>query len=472
MNSSIVNKKLLITKYVIFDILAALVVWVLFMIFRRVVNDGQLFSNITVFVPNFNYYTNLVLFPVLCVAIHYLSGYYVNPIKESKITEFFTTFLSSAIISVIIFFGLLLDDVVVSYQNYYYSLLVLFVLMFTITFVFRMAQSSNIRNHFKTKKWTINTLIIGTGDNAKRIAEEIENTSHFNSVKGFIKADAQEKDVDSEQIVGSLFDVGKVIETMNVKEVIVALDDASEQRIFNIINKLFQYNVEIQFTPRLYEILTGRVRIQKFGLNPLVSITKPTMTDWELCVKRTIDILISFVSLVLLSPLMIYFFIVIRLDSQGSAFFRQERIGLHGKSFEMLKFRTMYNNAEKGMPKLSSSGDDRITKVGRMMRKYRLDEIPQFINIIRGDMSIVGPRPERKYYIDQIIQRAPYYCLLYQIRPGLTSWGPIRIGYSDTVEKMIERLNYDIVYMENMNLMTDMKIILYTLEIIFGGKGV
>ena len=138
----------------------------------------------------------------------------------------------------------------------------------------------------------------------------------------------------------------------------------------------------------------------------------------------------------------------------------------------MLKFRTMQSNAEKGTPKLSSSTDDRVTKVGRMMRKYRFDEIPQFINVIRGDMSIVGPRPERKFYIDQIIQEAPYYCLLYQIRPGLTSWGPIKIGYSDTIDKMIERLNYDIVYMENMNLMTDMKIILSTLEIIFGGKGV
>lgn len=289
---------------------------------------------------------------------------------------------------------------------------------------------------------------------------------------GFIKADSHEKDINQEQIVGSLFDVGRVIDAMNVKEVIVALDDTNEQRIFNIINKLFQYNIEIQFTPRLYEILTGRVRIQKYGLNPLVSITQPTMTDWELCVKRSFDIFVSAFSLLLLSPLMLYFFIAIRLDSKGSAIFKQERIGLHGKSFEMLKFRTMQSNAEKGTPKLSSSTDDRVTKVGRMMRKYRFDEIPQFINVIRGDMSIVGPRPERKFYIDQIIQEAPYYCLLYQIRPGLTSWGPIKIGYSDTINKMIERLNYDIVYMENMNLMTDMKIILSTLEIIFGGKGV
>ena len=131
----------------------------------------------------------------------------------------------------------------------------------------------------------------------------------------------------------------------------------------------------------------------------------------------------------------------------------------------------MYYGSENGKPKLSSLNDERITNAGRLLRKYRLDEIPQFWNVLKGDMSIVGPRPERKFFIDQIIKEAPYYCLLYRIRPGLTSWGPIKIGYSDTIDKMIERLNYDIVYMENMNLVTDAKIIFSTLEILFKGKG-
>ena len=132
----------------------------------------------------------------------------------------------------------------------------------------------------------------------------------------------------------------------------------------------------------------------------------------------------------------------------------------------------MYLGSENGIPRLSSPNDDRITPVGRVLRKYRIDEIPQFWNIIKGDMSLVGPRPERRYYINRIIEEAPYYCLLYKIRPGLTSWGPIKIGYSDCVEKMIERLNYDIIYLDNMSLLTDMKILIYTLEIIFKGKGV
>ncbi|MPM90747.1 UDP-N-acetylgalactosamine-undecaprenyl-phosphate N-acetylgalactosaminephosphotransferase [bioreactor metagenome] len=132
----------------------------------------------------------------------------------------------------------------------------------------------------------------------------------------------------------------------------------------------------------------------------------------------------------------------------------------------------MYEDSENGLPKLSSANDDRIIPFGRFLRKYRIDELPQFWNILKGEMSIVGPRPERQYYINQIIKEAPYYCLLYKIRPGLTSWGPIKIGYSDTVEKMIERLNYDIIYIENMSLFNDLRILLLTIEIIFKGKGI
>jgi exopolysaccharide biosynthesis polyprenyl glycosylphosphotransferase len=345
------------------------------------------------------------------------------------------------------------------------------VLLLSFTFFFRFIQTANTRRNFKNKEWTFNTLIVGTGENAKRIAEEISKTSLFNTVIGFVKVESFEKDVAPGLILGNIFDVGKLIENKNVSEVVVALDDPQEHRIFEVINRLFQYNVDIWFTPRLYEILTGKVKIQKYGINPLVSVTQPTMSDWELCMKRTMDIAVSIFGLVLLSPLMLYFSIIIKTDSKGPVFYRQERIGRFGKGFSMLKFRTMYSNSENGTPQLSSPEDERITKVGRTLRKYRLDEIPQFFNIIKGDMSLVGPRPERKFYIDQIVQKAPYYCLIYRIRPGLTSWGPIKIGYADSVDKMIERLNYDIVYMENMNLVTDAKIIFSTLEILFKGKG-
>jgi lipopolysaccharide/colanic/teichoic acid biosynthesis glycosyltransferase len=175
--------------------------------------------------------------------------------------------------------------------------------------------------------------------------------------------------------------------------------------------------------------------------------------------------------MVVLSPLYILIYILVWCTSEGPAIYRQERIGLYGRTFQILKFRTMTVRAESSTPLLSADDDPRITPIGRFLRKYRLDELPQMWNILRGDMSIVGPRPERRYFIEQIEQQAPYYCLLYKIRPGLTSWGPIKVGYTDTLEKMIRRLNYDIVYMENMSLSLDIKILFHTIGVIVDGKG-
>lgn len=465
------NKNLLRTRFVVFDVLAAVIVWLLFMVFRRVVNDTQLFGDVSLFVPNYNYYSTFIIFPFLCVVVHYLSGFYVNPIKQSPLIDFFTTLVASVIISFVVFFVLLLDDIVIDYSYYYQALLVLCALLFVFTYTFRCVQSASIKRYFKKKKWAINTVIIGTGKNARKMADEISKNSYFNRVVGFVKVDSREKEVDKDQIIGRVDQLEKIVRDFDIQDAMIALDNPDEQRVFEIISKLFQYDIDIQFTPRLYEILTGRVRIDKYGLQPFISVSRPSMSDWQLCVKRTSDIILSFLSLALLFPLIIYFYIVIKIDSKGPVIFKQERIGRHGKPFNIYKFRTMHVNSESGVPKLSSPDDDRVTKVGRTMRMYRLDEIPQFVNVLKGDMSLVGPRPERKFYIDQIVQEAPYYCLLYRIRPGLTSWGPIKIGYSDTLEKMIERLNYDIVYMESMSLATDIKILISTIEIVFKGKG-
>ena len=205
--------------------------------------------------------------------------------------------------------------------------------------------------------------------------------------------------------------------------------------------------------------------------SPLVHITEHKMSDMQLCVKRFLDVVLSALVLLLLSPVYLLLYILVWASSKGPAIYRQERIGLHGVPFQILKFRTMRVDAESSTPLLSADDDPRITKLGAFLRKYRLDELPQMWNILRGDMSIVGPRPERRYFIEQIEEQAPYYCLLYKIRPGLTSWGPIKVGYTDTMDKMIRRLNYDIVYMENMSLGLDFEILFHTVGVILDGKG-
>ncbi len=465
------NKNTALLKYIAFDMIAALIVWFAFVVFRKAINNIEVFDTIRILLPRFDYLSSLILFPFCCIFVYYLTGFYLNPTKKTNLNLIFNTLTSSVIMSMAVFFVLKLGDVFISFKYFYFSMFVLFCLLFFITLFFRTIIFRQIKENYKTKKWTINTLIIGTGENAKKIASDIEKYSPRNTLVGFVSAN-QQLAVPKEMILGNMLQIGSIIEKYNVQECNVILDKSDDYQVFTIINSLFKFDIDIQFTPRLYEILTGSAKISRLEMSPLVSITDSSMSDWEASLKRFLDIVVSTLALILLSPLLLYIGIRIKKDSKGTIFYKQERIGRFGLPFKIVKFRTMYTDSENGVPKLSSSDDERITPFGKTLRKYRLDEIPQFWNILKGDMSIVGPRPERRYYINQIIEEAPYYCLLYKIRPGLTSWGPIKIGYSDTVEKMIERLNFDIIYIENMSLFTDLKILIYTIEIIFKGKGV
>jgi len=465
------NKSIVLRKSIYFDLLASFIVLLLFMIFRKTVNNVSLFDGTNFMIPSYSYITSFFLFPIACFFIHLLSGYYLNTIRQSRVGMVINTLAASAFISLSVFFILMLNDVTVSYKYYYYSLLVLFILQFSVTVFFRYIISAQIRHNFRTRKWTTNTIIIGTGDKAVKTAKELEKNAANNTLIGFVATNNYIA-VPADMVLGNMSDLNTIIENNQIEESIIAIDKVDEQELFAIINSLYKYNIEIQFTPRLYEILTGSAKISKLGIIPLVSITTPSISDFESVIKRSFDIVISLFSLIILSPMLFYFMIKIKMDSKGPIFYRQERIGRLGKTFKIWKFRTMHEGSENGTPQLSSVDDNRITKVGKVMRKYRLDEIPQFWNILKGEMSLVGPRPERRFYINQIIEQAPYYCLLYKIRPGLTSWGPIKIGYSDTIEKMIERLNYDIIYLDNMSIFTDLQILIYTFEIIIKGKGI
>ena len=204
---------------------------------------------------------------------------------------------------------------------------------------------------------------------------------------------------------------------------------------------------------------------------PLIEINREIMPPWQFSLKRISDIFISIAVLIILSPVYLILGLCVKLTSPGSVFFRQQRIGLHGKPFYIFKFRTMVKDAEKNGPQLSSSTDSRVTPIGRFLRKTRLDELPQFFNVIKGDMSIVGPRPEREFFIKQITKRAPHYRHLHKVRPGITSWGQVKYGYAENVDQMIHRLKYDILYIENMSLAVDVKIMIYTVMIVLKGSG-
>ena len=201
-------------------------------------------------------------------------------------------------------------------------------------------------------------------------------------------------------------------------------------------------------------------------------VTHEVMPTWQQNVKQLMDLVLSMMSLIILSPIILFLAIGVKLSSPGPIFYKQPRVGRYGREFQIYKFRSMYHNAEENGPELSSKHDPRVTRFGQFMRKHRLDEIPNFFNVLRGDMALVGPRPERAYFIRKITEEAPHYVLLHKVKPGITSWGQVKYGYAENVEEMVKRLRFDILYIENRSLFVDMKILFYTVITIVKGKGV
>ena len=412
--------------YLLADLISSELVWLCFLGFRWIVYEGRIEWQEDVLIPAFSFWPPLIVYPLVCLFVYYLSGYYLRPFQKPLWREFMRTFVSAGVISLLFFFIIIIDDKVVNYNRYLVSLGVLFALQFTLSYIPRL---------------TITLLSRRRGVLRSKVVHSIAEADRLM---------AGEQD-----------------------EVIIDLPEGySDRELYTLIAHLYPLSCEISMVPRVYDMLTGAARIGQLDRPSLIRITEHHMSDAGLCIKRTFDIVASAAGLVLLSPLMALIALQVKLSSKGPALYSQERIGQYGIPFRIYKFRTMVNNAEAdGVPQVTHDNDPRITGIGQWLRKYRLDELPQLWNILLGDMSVVGPRPERPYFIQQIMAEAPYYCLLYKVRPGLTSWGPIQVGYTDTMEKMIERLNCDVVYVENMSLLLDLKILFFTIGVIVKGKG-
>ncbi len=475
MDQHLKNHKSKITqrvKYILFDVFAVLLAWVFFFLFRRIEIESNVIREIQLFSPIYNFKELLFGIPFFWFFVFWLSGYYNQPFRKSRLSEFAQTFFSVLFGSLALFFILLLDDPVVNYKDYYLSFVVLFSIYFVVVYLFRYSITRSTTRKIHRRIIGFNTLIIGAGKNARGIYDTLQNMtlSSGHIIRGFISCEPESID-SSLPVLGDLSQLDKVMEEQSIEEVIIALDSEDRDAIFPVINQLYKYNVDVKITPKLYDFLVGGVRMTSIFGAPLVSVLDVRLNECEKNIKRFLDVVFSCVVLALLSPVLLLLSLLVKLTSEGPVFYKQERIGLHCKPFRILKFRTMYMNAEEQGPQLAKDGDARITKIGHFFRKYRLDEIPQFINVLMGDMSIVGPRPERLFYEKQITEKAPHYTLVHKVRPGITSWGMVKYGYANDVDKMVERLQYDIIYLENISLLIDLKILIYTIRTVVSGRG-
>lgn len=406
--------------------------------------------------------------PLLLLLANAMSGYYNRTLLKSRIQEFVSTLLMAMLQTVIVYLVLLTNQVASVRATNYELLFYLFMLLWIFTYTGRYTITALAYRNFRSGRWLYNVLVIGVEESARAMTYNLDSRRKLSGITPArtvsLSPGSPDFGLDS-----------KELETFclqhDVKEIYFTTSSLSESEILRVIYMLIPLGLPVKISAESLSVLNSNIRLQNIYEEPYVDVTSANLSDASKNIKRCMDIVVSALMLVLLAVPMCIIGIAVKMTSSGGIIFSQERIGRRRKPFNIYKFRTMRVDAEASGPCLSSEHDPRVTPLGRKLRKYRIDELPQLWNVLKGDMSLVGPRPERRYYINLIMKQAPYYSLVHQVRPGITSWGMVKYGYATGIDEMVARLRYDLVYLANMSVTNDLKIIIYTVKTVVKGRG-
>lgn len=415
------------------------------------------------------------LIPLVAVYIYWLiiflfAGLYQHWFVRSRFDEFASVVKAVSFGSFLLFFVIFIDDALTNTKAISRYLILIYwgLMIVSVGFgriIIRSFQMSLLEKGIGLR----NSVIVGFGSRAKELQGLIKKFPQLGYQNiGFVNT---HKSTDTPNVLGEIEDLERIIYSSNVSEVLIALDPVEKDKLFEIIKFCPPGKVNLKILPDTYEIVSGLAKTNQLYGVPLIEVMPEIMPYGAKLFKRVLDVTISLVLMIILSPILILTALLIVFSSRGPVFYMQQRVGRNGKMFDMFKFRSMYKDSEEYGPEWAGEKDPRITKIGRIIRKFYLDEVPQFINVLKNEMSLVGPRPERPYFVEVLSREIPYYYKRLSVKPGITGWAQIKHKYDSSLDDVREKLKYDFFYIENMSLKLDFKIMVNTFLVIIFMKG-